>query len=189
MTSSRLIRFLLVTCALVVAVPAASDAQLGGLIKRKITEATKKGGEPEEKKPEDAKTPPEPARSPAERPTGVAAITDESLTGLERGLQTEIDLREQLRTELAANVKSVQEYETCKGRVPTSPEAMQIALRMADLPPNSTQQDLIKLAERNQQDLDALTLKTCGPEVKRIDVAARLEDIQRRAALAARPVR
>ena len=173
MTSSRLTRFLVLACALVVAVPEVSSAQLGGLIKRKIAEAAKKGGEPEA----------------ADAPTGAVAITDESLTGLERGLQTEIDLRGQLKTELATNAKAVQDYEACKGRVPTSPEAMQIALRMADLPPNATQQDLIKLAERNKQDLDTLTLKTCGPEVKKIDVAARLEDIQRRAAVAARSLR
>jgi hypothetical protein len=189
MTSSRLIRFLVLTCALVVALPAASSAQLGGLIKKKIAEATKKGGDPEEKKPEETKTPPEPARPAGESPTGAVAITDESLTGLERGLQTEIDLREQLKTELAANAKTVQQYEACKERVPTSPEAMQIVMRIADLPSTATQQDVMKLAERNQQDLDALTLKTCGPAAKRIDVAARLEDIQRRAAVAARPPR
>jgi hypothetical protein len=172
----------LAALGLLTVAPDLSGAQLGGLIRRKVAEAAK-GEEPKK----EAAT--EPAAAPASNDPNVIEVTDAVLTALENSLQAEIRMREEFRKELAA-MKTQEQYNACTQEAAQSPEAQKISMRILELPENATQEQMMDLMAKNGKELEALTLKRCGPDVRQFNDtwrAKRLEEIQRKAAGAGSP--
>ena len=180
---TRLLPFACVAFAFAAAQPL--DAQFGGF-GRKITEGVKKvaGGDAEEAKPGTNKLVVLPTNDPA-----VIPITDKVLEAFEKGVRTEIELRNQLRNEVIAREKAMQEYPACKQRAARSPEALQILLQLGDLGDNPSREQMTPAVEKMQADQAALVLKMCGPEPPFINVAERLTEIRTKAAAASGPIR
>jgi hypothetical protein len=175
---------LLVAIGLLTAGPDLSGAQLGGLLRRKIGEVVK-GDEPTKEAAE--KTATEPAATPASRDPNVVEVNDAVLTALENSLQTEIRLREEFRKELAA-LKTPEQYNACTAEVYLSPEGQKISMRVVEVVENATQAQMQAVAAQVSKDIEALTLKTCGPDVRQFNDswrAKRLSEIQSQAAGAA----
>jgi hypothetical protein len=187
-------RYLLVlTCAIVILIPTAPSAQFGA-IRQKIEEATKKPAEPTEStpKPADGSAP---AKAPAttappNNDPRVIPITDTSLTALERGLQTEIELRAAYKKELEDQAARAKQYEACSTQANMSPEMMAVAQKMATAYENvKTQDDMIKVAAQVSAERDAVLARKCGQPVAAPRASDdRLTEIQRKAAAAAGPI-
>ena len=116
-------------------------------------------------------------------------ITDTVLKAFEKGLQTEIDLLGQLRSELAARETAVQKHNACKQQAAGSPEFVEILMSLGNLPENVSAEDMQKAMAKMSQDQEALVLKRCGPAPAAVNGADRLREIQRKAAASAGPLR
>lgn len=191
---------LLLSCVIVILLPSAPSAQLGGL-GRKIGEAAKKKvGEPTDSTPKPADGTPKradatPPKAPATEASPyndprILLITDTTLTALERGLQVEIELRAAYKKELDDQAARAKQYEACSNQASTSPEMMAVVQKAAGAYDNvKTQDDMIKAAQRISADRDAVIAQKCGPAVAAPRASEdRLTDIQRRAAAAAGPI-
>ena len=177
---------LLLTCAIVIAVPSLPNAQIGGLIKKKITEATKKPDDPAPSTQKPATpAPTQPTNDPALIP-----ITDASLTALERGLQTEITLRAAYKKELDDQAARVKQYQQCSAQANTSPEVLAIAQKMATaFEKVKTQEDMMKVTAQINNERDAVLAKKCGQAPASPQTSeARLNEILQKAAAAAGPI-
>jgi hypothetical protein len=165
------------------AAPRPLEAQFGGL-RGRITDAAKKAaGADEAPKPADKPTVSKPVVLSTDDPM-VIPITDAVLVAFAKGLQTEIDLKEQLRKELAA-MKTPEDYAACRQQVAGSPQFMEIMMRLGKLPENPSDEVMQKAMADMARDQEALLSKTCGPDVTQVNSAERLKDIQRKAASAA----
>ena len=182
-------RLLPLAClALALAAPQLVEAQFGGL-GRRITEGAKKAAGVE---PDDAAKPGEPTSKPVVLRTDdpfVIPITDGVLKAFAKGLQTEVDLLEQLRKELVAREAAVEKYNACRNQAAGSPEFIEILMKLGNLPENSTNEDMQKAMAQMAKDQEALVLKRCGSTPAAVNGAERLQEIQRKAAAAAGPIR
>jgi hypothetical protein len=161
-----------------------SADQLGGLIRRG-TDAAKKAAGVE---PEAAKEPAPPAANRITLDPNRPLLTDRNLDILSKRMEIEIELREELVKELDA-MKPPEEYKACMQQVAGSAAALDIQMRVAKLPDNATPAELQAVMERNDRDLQALLLNTCGPDGAQINVGARLRDIRLRAIAATEPLK
>jgi hypothetical protein len=177
---------LLFTCALVVAVPSLPNAQIGGLIKKKIIDSAKK---PDDPAPSTQK-PATPATTQPANDPNLIPITDASLTALERGLQTEITLRAAYKKELEDQAARVKQYQQCSAQANTSPEALALAQKMATaFEKVKTQEDTMKVTAQINAERDAMLAKKCGQAPGNPTAnEERLNDIMRKAAAAAGPI-
>lgn len=149
-----------------VVTPCTADAQLGGLIKKKVKEAIK----PPEK-------PSEPAPAPAGKSTngaakdgggaglpaiqnGVLMISSETIARVTRGLDSETVMLADFHKVLA-KYPTREQYEQCKQKVIMSPEGQKIALRMANAPQNMTPEQSRALITQMNLDVEALQKKAC----------------------------
>jgi hypothetical protein len=171
-----------VTLALAASQPL--DAQFGGL-GRRITEGVKKaaGGDAEEAKPGEGK----PIVLPTNDPL-VIPITEKVLDGFARALQTEIDLRNQLRNELIAREQDEKKYAACKEQAAASPEAQEIIMQLVNVPENASSEQMTAMMAKMGKDQEALILKMCGSDPAPINVAERLTEIRQKAAASAGPI-
>ena len=182
-TIARLLPLACVTLALAATQPL--DAQFGGL-GRRITEGVKKaaGGDADETaKPGKGK----PVVLPTNDPL-VIPITDKVLDGFARALQTEIDLRNQLRNELMAREQDKKKFEACKQQAAASPEAVQILMQLGSAGDSPTTEQMMALMTKMEAAQSALVLKMCGADPAPINVAERLTQIRQKAAASAGPI-
>jgi len=181
---ARLLPLACVTLALSATQPV--DAQFGGL-GRKITEGAKKvaGGDADETAKPDAN---KPVVLPTNDPS-VIPITDKVLEGFERAMKTELALRGELRTELEGRDAAAKKHEACIQQAAASPEAQQIVMQLANVPENSTNEQMMAMMAKMGKDQEALVLKMCGPVPAPINTAQRLLDIRQKAAASAGPIR
>lgn len=179
---SRLLPLTCVVLALTATQPL--DAQFGGF-SRRITEGVKKaaGGDAEEAKPGKGK----PVVLPTNDPM-VIPITDKVLDGFARALQTEIDLRNQLRNELIAREQDEKKFEACKQQAAASPEAVQILMQLGSAGDSPTTEQMMALMTKMEAAQSALVLKMCGADPAPINVAERLTQIRQKAAASAGPI-
>ena len=173
----------LVCAALALAATQPLDAQLGGF-GRRITEGVKKATGTEEAKP----APEKPVAVPANNPA-VIPITDKVLEGYARSVQTEIDLRNQLRNELIAREEGVAKHKACEQQAAGSPESQKIVMQLVNAPENATSDQMTALMAKMGKEQQELILKMCGTEPGPINVADRLTDIRAKAAASAGPIR
>jgi len=120
----------------------------------------------------------------------VLVISTPVLTALERGLRTEIALREALRKELAA-MKTPEQYEQCKLATVTSPEGMSLYQSIMTVPDNIAPDAWRRQMTKGGKVIEAFLLKKCGADPVAFGDSyrqARLREIERRAADAAGPI-
>ena len=156
---------ILLSVSVSLATPVSIEAQLGGLIKKKVKEAIKKPETP-------PKTDDAPAAGPAAKsaekknddPTGfgsaIIEITQPTFDQLMRAMQMEIDMQAVLKKEIA-RYGTHKEYEACKIRVGESPEGKKTMDRMYNPPKDIKAEDYLKLQAKVVEDMDALTKKGC----------------------------
>ena len=197
--SRPIVAVLLVAASISISAPQTAEAQLGGLIKKKVKEAIKPPEKP------GAAPAPAPAAQPATQAesensggTGhglphVAGrsikITRESLSRLTRGMDAELAMIADFEKYLA-KWPTHEQYEECKVKAASTPEGKKIMSSMERLPQNVTPEQLTATMTKMTQDMDALTNKHCplnpfdwGPGRK----SARLEQIRVKAASLALP--
>lgn len=183
MLGSKLGRFMLLAVAVTVAAPQPSHAQLGGLIKKKMAEKAKKTVKGEEPAAEAGAT-------PISNDADVLIMTKPVLDGFEKGLRTEIALRDELKAELASK-KTQAQYEACKQEAMSSPEGAKIVEVMGSIPENATAEETQRIMTKMGKDAEALMLKKCGEDpVNYGDSwrAKRIAEIEQKAAAAAGPI-
>lgn len=131
------------------------DAQgIGGLIRRKVEDATK------------AK---EPAAKQEDGPTGSKlgfVLTEASLASFQRGLETEIQLRDDYVKKLST-LKTAEQYQACETEMAMSPDGQKI---MAEFMTRSEKaknnDDREKVTVWLNEQFNALKLKRCGEDPK-----------------------
>lgn len=146
--------------------PVSAEAQLGGLIKKKVKDAIRKPETP-------AKTDDAPASAPAtpsastkknDDPTGfgsaIIEITPATFDDLMDAMQTEIGMQAILKKEIA-RYGTHEEYQACKVRVAQSPEGKKTMDRMYNPPKNVTAEEYMTIQKKVVEDMDALTMKGC----------------------------
>jgi hypothetical protein len=197
--SRPIVAVLLVAASISISAPQTAEAQLGGLIKKKVKEAIKPPEKPA------AAPAPAPAASQAtqtesenSRGTGhglphVAGrsikITRESLSRLMRGMDAELAMIADFEKYLA-KWPTHEQYEACKVKAASTPEGKRIMSSMERLSQNSTPEQVMAAMRTMTEGMDALTNKHCplnpgdwGPGRK----SDRLEKIRAKAASLALP--
>jgi hypothetical protein len=118
-------------------------------------------GAAREAQAQDVKAPEQPGVQFNER---VVELTKPVVQGLIKGLEVELGLLTEF-DKLLATYKTEEEYDECKNRVVLSPEGMRIALQFANLPANTTQEQVQRLTEKMNVDMQALLRTKCGPSI------------------------
>jgi hypothetical protein len=181
MASTRLTVLSITTFLLLAGGPTA-HAQLGGLIKKKVGDAVKSPDKSKEK----AKAP-DGEQGPKfnER---VVELTEPVVKGLRKGLDLEIAQLTEFR-QFLGTIKTEEQYDACTVDVARTPDAQKIMLQMTDLPDNTTSEQLQRIREKMNVDMNALLKKRCGVNLteewsddKRQD---KISEIHRSAATAA----
>lgn len=176
MKSSGIVRVAMAVLALHALAPAA-NAQLGGLIKRKVTDAVKG----EDKKPAPAND-----EFQAAITGDVIEITPKVLDGFVRGLETEVKLTKEFRAELA-KYPSHEAFRKCQSETALTPEGQKISMGMAELPENATPADVQRAIEKMNTDMQVLIKKRCPLDPNEWNpqrVQARMAEIKEKAAAA-----
>jgi len=120
----------------------------------------------------------------------VLVISQPVLAALEKGLRTEIALREGLRRELAA-MKTAAQYDRCKLETATSPESMKLFESLTTMPDDVARDEYQRRMLKAGKAMEAFVLKKCGADPVAFGDswrAARLAVIERKAAAAAGPL-
>lgn len=130
------------------------DAQLGGLIRRKVEESVKP--KPEPTKPE----PPKPGAASAAPPLG-CSVDGDAMDRLLKGLEAERAAREAALKEAAGTSEA--QYSACTGKLATSPEAQKIFGELTSLPENATPAQSQAASDKMAKAMTALLEQQCGP--------------------------
>lgn len=94
----------------------------------------------------------------------VIPITKTLLVGLKKGLEREIALRREFKEELA-RYKTPEQYSECASQQAMTPEGQKILELMTTLPANATAADILRVSEKMNEELAALTRKNCGGDI------------------------
>lgn len=140
--------------------PVPTQAQLGGLIKKKVTDAVK-GQKPAEPKKTDETGKPSQTNEPGYvGNSDVLEITQPTFEAILGGLKKELELQAAFKKEIA-RYPTRQEYEACKVRSAQSPEGQKIMSALYTIPQNSSADDVMKIQMKMGADMDALAKKAC----------------------------
>ena len=136
--------------ALVVLAPANRlDGQIGGLIKKKVTESIN-GDKQEQASEKDQAAPGQ--NDGSKLPM---KLTGNVLTAFEKGVEVERDHRR-------VTLKTPDEFNTCQRDLGASPEAQKIIMAPANLPASATAAQVQKATENVQPNLAKLLAEKCG---------------------------
>jgi hypothetical protein len=180
MTSTSRLRKTILAALFALTTTTSADAQIGGLIKRKATDAIK-GPEKNEEKAAAKSTP---FGNP-----DILEITAPRFEGLLRGLKVEVALHKEFTAELAKYPTS-QQYNRCAAQVYASPEKEKL-LEIMMLPDNATDaQKQAAMKKYGEEDMALLKRKCPLDPATWTDSKKqeRLTEITARAAAAAVPV-
>jgi hypothetical protein len=130
-----------------------AGAQLGGLIKKKVSEAIK---------------PAEKAVEPAARPgqqqslfnADVMQITPASVASMRQAMATERSMQDEFRRELA-KYPTREQYAECQQKAAISPEGQKIVAVMGNMPENATPEEHQRIITKMGTDMEALVKKLC----------------------------
>ena len=176
--------------------PSGANAQLGGLIKKKIKETI----QPTEKPAQPAAAPAtgNSADAPTTTTTGsglpaisgdVLVISPETIERVMRGIDSETAMIADFR-KILAKYPTPQQYEECQSKAMLTPEGQKVALSMFNAPPNATSEQTRALIEKANLETQAIQKKACPRDPndwtdhKRWE---RMEEIHAKAASMARP--
>jgi len=154
MTNLRLIASISVTLGLGL-FPGNLDAQIGGLIKKKVTESVK-GGEKKGGKEEAAANETDQSKMP--RP-----ITANTFVAFKKGLTVQRD-KQQETLKFLAGLTPLETYKNCTNTIMMTPEGQKVALDQPSPPDNATVQQLQAYAEKLAAEMKKVTDKKCGED-------------------------
>ena len=161
-----------VLAAAMFALPQSADAQLGGLIKKKVKEAIKP---PEKTNPAPQPAAPAPASSPAGPPASnsrdpfanqrvpgnrALLITDEMIARIYRGLDAEAVMLKDLEKEIAA-YPTPQQIQACKAKAAQTPEGQKYLNPGNFIKEGMTNDQLMAAMSRMSTESDAYFKKAC----------------------------
>jgi hypothetical protein len=158
-----------------------ADAQIGGLIKKKVSDAVKA---PEK--------PADPAKAESKQGfvngnSDVLEITPPVLEGFMRGLNVEVALRKEFAAELK-KYPTREEYDRCSNQAASSEEAQKLIVGLADIPETATAEQRQKAIEKYAADQKALVKRKCPLNPSEApNREKRLTEIKAKAAEAAGP--
>lgn len=167
---TRSIAAILLAASVSLMAPSTTEAQLGGLIKKKVKEAIKKPEKPAEPAPGDPASPKQVENSPSSR--GGAShglptlngrwllITPETLARLQRGLDSELSMIADFEKVLAT-YPTPEQYQQCKDRAAQSPDGKKAAAPMMNLPDNVSPEKLQQIIMKMNEDMMAVMKKAC----------------------------
>jgi hypothetical protein len=186
---------LMFAASMTVGTPCTADAQLGGLIKKKVKEAIK----PPEKPSEPAPAPAGQSSNAAEEESGssglpsiaggVLVISPETIARVIRGLDSEAAMLADFHKVLA-KYPTREQYEQCKHQVMLGPEGQKIAMGMVNLPQNATPEQTQAVITKLNLEVEALQKKRCPLDPNDWNDSKRSErvkQIHEKAASLARP--
>lgn len=185
---------LLVAASISMAAPQTTEAQLGGLIKKKVKEAIKPPEKPAPAAPAPADQPSasgssaESEKLPHVKGANALLITPELLARVTRGMDAELAMMADFQKFLS-KYPTYEEYEKCKSNALMTPEGQKIMQRMQNLPQNGTPEQLQAMMIKIGADADAFAKTKCPndpnewPQGRRSD---RVEKIHLKAASLAR---
>ena len=130
-----------------------AGAQLGGLIKKKVSEAIK----PTEKAAEPARSTNQPGSL---FNADVMQITPGSLESLTSAMESERSMQNEFRKELA-KYPTKEEYGACQQKAVMTPEGQKIAGAMGNVPEGTSAEEFQRIMTKMQTDMEALIRKTC----------------------------
>lgn len=154
MTNLRLIASISVTLGLGL-FPGNLDAQIGGLIKKKVTESVK-GGDKKGGKEEAAANETDQSKMP--RP-----ITANTFVAFKKGLTVERD-KQQETLKFLAGLTPLETYKNCTNTIMTTPEGQKVALQVPSPPDNATVEQLNAYSQKLAVEMKKVTDKKCGED-------------------------
>jgi hypothetical protein len=168
MTIFRLLSVL--SAFMLLASPQSAEAQLGGLIKKKVKEAIKP--------PEKTDPAPQPAAAPAtatktdsRNPNGfkyfggAVVISSEMLARLTRGLNTELAMENDFEKDVARYPTQAQ-YDQCQAKALMSPEGQKVMDITNYVKPGASSDEAIKGMQERGVKAEALVKKSCPLDPK-----------------------
>jgi hypothetical protein len=157
MTRSLVAAIALAVCT-PLALPHTAEAQLGSLIKKKVTEAIKKPAD--SAKSVDQK--PAASRGNAQSPfnEAVLEITQPAFDATIRGLTAELKLQDEFR-QVLAKYPTPEQYEACKTRAATGPEGTKMMSDFMNMPQNSSVEEVQRRQQAMSAGMEALMKKAC----------------------------
>jgi hypothetical protein len=181
MLGLKLGRFMLLAVVVAAATPQPSHAQLGGLAKKKAAAKAQKAVMTEEPAAEDV-----PDNFHTE---GVLVISEPVLVALEKGLNVEIALREELMKEMA-RMKTPEQFDQCQNATLLSPEGLKV-IGPLNANEGGTQEARLAVIAKVGAESEALTLKMCGKDPHKFNPgwrASQLASFRVKGAEAAGPI-
>lgn len=157
MTRSLVAGIVLAVCA-PLALPITAEAQLGAIIKKKVTDAIKKPAEPA--KPGEEKPSGSEGSSQSAFNSDVLEITQPAFDAVIRGLNAELKLQDEFR-QVLAKYPTQQEYEACKVRVAQSPAGAKIMSGLTSMPENVSAEEAQRRMQAMSAGMDSLMKKQC----------------------------
>ena len=134
-----------------------ADGQIGGLIKKTVKEATK----PKEEK--DAK-----AAATPETPPFPYELNEASMAAFKRGLELEVQMREDYKNRLA-KLKTPEQYRACTTETATSADAQKIMEEYAKRTESAkTPDESQKVVTWFSESLTVLSQKSCGDDPQKL---------------------
>ena len=154
MPKTRLVVSLLLALAVL---PTASrlDAQIGGLIKKKVGE-TVKGGDKKDQPAASNTVATDESKLPRK-------LTEVVLASFRKGLEVERDQR-QATVKLLGTVKTREQYNSCQQTLAAGPEMQKIMMSVGTLPENATAEQTQKATQKMYADMTKLLTDKCGED-------------------------
>lgn len=146
------------TASLVFLAGTPTQAQVSGLIKKKLKEAVKAPDKKEEKADQAG------AEKGLQFNERLVELKGPVAAGLITGLDTEIAQLTEFK-QLLTGYKTVDEYKQCEGEVAVSPEGLEVMKPFGDLPDNATREQLQAMQEKLGMAMNALIARKCGPSI------------------------
>lgn len=156
MTNLRLIASISLTLGLGMS-PADLDAQIGGLIKKKVTESVKGG---------DKKAKEESAANETDQSKMPRSITANTFVAFKKGLTVQRD-KQQETLKFLAGLTPQETYKSCTTTIMMTPEGQKVALAQPSPPDNATVEQLQAYSQKLAAEMKKVTDKKCGEDPSR----------------------
>lgn len=154
---TRTLRALLVCTIAAFVLPASGDAQIKGLLKKKVTSGLKGDGQADNVK---AATKAGPTFG-----DGLLEITAAVGEDLQAALRLELERRNEFRKELAA-YKTPEAYDDCKRQVESSPEAQKIMMaHLGNVPEGASSEEMQRVVQKMEEEKNAMVKRKCGANI------------------------
>jgi hypothetical protein len=169
MTKTRLVASLFLALALL---PTATrvDAQIGGLIKKKVTEKVKGGGDKKDQPAASNSVKTDESKLPRK-------LTEVVLASFKKGLEVERDQR-QATVKILAAVKTREQYNSCQQTLAAGPEMQKLVMSLGNMPENATTDQIQKAQQKMYADMAKLLTDKCGEDPSKYNDSWRRQQME-----------